>query len=426
MRQRRVDEPVTVVGIGAQGWSGLTEPSRAALREAEVVLGGPRQLDLLDASVAATRRAWPSPLVPALPGILDELAGRRVCVLASGDPMFFGIGTTLARTVGAARLRVLPHPSSISLACARLGWAVEGVELVSVVGRPLDGLRRHLAPGVRVLVLSAGAGSPAGIAELVAAQGFGPSAMTVLERLGDAGERVRTATAGTWDGGCDALNVVALDCVAEPGARLLGETPGLPDDAYDSDGQLTKREVRAVTLAHLAPRPGELLWDVGGGAGSIGIEWMRAHRTCRAITVESRPDRAARITANAGALGVPELRVVTGAAPDALAGLPRPDAVFIGGGLTGDGVLDACWDALAAGGRLVANAVTVQSEALLAAAHERHGGHLVRLQVSRAEPVGRGTAGGGADGAGRHRFHGWRAAMPVTIWTVQRDPGTTT
>ncbi|MDN5917252.1 MAG: precorrin-6y C5,15-methyltransferase (decarboxylating) subunit CbiE [Pseudonocardia sp.] len=401
-----MDEPVTVVGIGAEGWSGLADPSRDALRAADIVLGGPRQLDLLDASVAATRRAWPSPLVPALPGILDELAGQRICVLASGNPMFFGIGTTLARVVGAERLRVLPHPSSVSLACARLGWAVENVELVSVVGRPLARLRRSLAPGARVLVLSAGAGSPVQIAELVAAQGFGRSPMTVLERLGEAGERIVTGTAGTWSATSDALNVVALDCVADPGARLLGETPGLPDDAYDSDGQLTKREVRAVTLAHLAPRPGELLWDVGGGAGSVGIEWMRAHRTCRAITLESRPDRAERITANAASLGVPELRVVTGTAPEALHDLPRPDVVFVGGGLTGDGVLETCWDALSGGGRLVANAVTVQTEAVLAAAHERYGGHLVRLQVSRAEPVG--------------HFHGWRTSMPVTIWNVER------
>lgn len=413
-----MDEPVTVVGIGAEGWSGLTDPSREALRAAQVVLGGPRQLDLLDDSVAGTRRAWPSPLLPALPGVLDELAGYRVAVLASGDPMFFGIGTTLARVLGPQALRVLPHPSSISLACARLGWAVEDVDLVSVVGRPLDRLRRVLAPGARVLVLSAGAGSPGSIAELVAAQGFGPSAMTVLERLGGSGERVVTGTADTWTGTCAALNVVALDCVADPGARLPGETPGLPDDAYDSDGQLTKREVRAVTLAHLAPRPGELLWDVGGGAGSIGIEWMRAHRSCRAVAVESRPERAARIVANAASLGVPELRVVTGSAPQALRALPRPDAVFVGGGLTGDGVLEACWDALAGGGRLVANAVTVQTEAVLAAAHERYGGHLVRVQVSRAEPVGRAPVG-----ADKARFHGWRPAMPVTIWHVER--GTT-
>ncbi len=396
------DGVVAVVGIGADGWDGLAEPAREALRGADVVLGGPRQLDLLDPSVTAERREWPSPLVPALPGILDELAGHRVAVLASGDPMFFGIGATLAGITGPDRLRVLPHPSSLSLACARLGWKLEDVELVSIVGRALETVARRLAPGVRVLVLSAGAQSPSGIAKLVTEHGFGPSAMSVLEHLGGPGERIVHGTAADWGAPSEPLNLVALECAAEPGARLLGETPGLPDDAYDHDGQLTKREVRAVTLAHLAPRPGELLWDVGGGSGSIGIEWMRAHRGCRAVAVEARAERAERIAANAAALGVPGLRVVTGSAPDALDGLPRPDAVFVGGGLTRDGVLERV---LGTGARVVANAVTVQAEAVLADAHARHGGTLVRIQVGRAEPVG--------------GFHGWRQGMPVTIWSVQ-------
>ncbi|MBP2368074.1 precorrin-6y C5,15-methyltransferase (decarboxylating) subunit CbiE [Pseudonocardia parietis] len=398
---------VTVVGIGADGWAGLAEPARAALRDAEVLLGGPRQLDLLPGdAVPGERREWPSPLVPALPGILDELSGRRVAVLASGDPMFFGIGATLARVAGPDRLRVLPHPSSVALACARLGWGSEHVQVLSVVGRPLDTLRRALSPGARIVVLSAGAGSPAGIAELLTGAGWGGSPMTVLERLGAPDERVVSGTAAEWRGGSDPLNVVAVECRPDPGTRPLGETPGLPDTAYDHDGQLTKREVRAVTLAHLAPRPGELLWDVGAGSGSIGIEWMRAHRGCTAIAVESRPERAERITANAAALGVPGLRVVIGRAPGSLAGLPEPDVIFVGGGLTRDGVLDGCLAALKSGGRLVANAVTVQSEALLAAAHAEHGGELVRVQVARAEPVG--------------GFHGWRAAMPVTIWTHEK------
>ncbi|MFP5021733.1 precorrin-6y C5,15-methyltransferase (decarboxylating) subunit CbiE [Pseudonocardia phyllosphaerae] len=401
------DAPLTVVGLGADGWAGLPEPSRAALHDAEVLLGGPRQLDLLPDDVTGERRAWPSPLVPALPGLLEEYDGRRVAVLASGDPMFFGIGATLARIAGPERLRVLTHPSSAALACARLGWGSEHVTVLSVVGRPLDALRRALAPGARLLVLSAGAGSPSQIAALLDDAGWGPSRMTVLERLGAADERVVTGTAAGWRGESDALNVVAVEAVPERGTRLLGETPGLPDDAYVHDGQLTKRDVRAVTLAHLAPRPGELLWDVGAGSGSIGIEWMRADRTCRAVAVESRPERAERIAANAAALGVPGLKVVVGPAPDALADLERPDVVFVGGGLTRAGVLDACLDALGPGGRIVANAVTVQSEAALAAAHAAHGGELVRVQVSRAEPVG--------------GFHGWRPAMPVTIWTYEKE-----
>lgn len=397
------DRPITVVGIGADGWTGLPEPSRAALREAQTVLGGPRQLELLPGEVRGERRAWPSPLVPALPGILDELDGRRVAVLASGDPMFFGIGSTLARIAGPDRLRVLVHPSSVALACARLGWASEHVRVRSLVGRPLDALRRDLAPGARLVVLSEGAGSPAEVAGLLDGSGWGRSRMTVLERLGAGDERVTSATAAGWRGEADPLNVVAVECVADDPARTRGETPGLPDEAYDHDGQLTKREVRAVTLAHLAPRPGELLWDVGAGSGSIGIEWMRADPSCRAVAVESHPERAARIAGNAAALGVPGLRVVTGRAPDALAGLPEPDAVLVGGGLTRPGVLDACRAALRPGGRLVANAVTVQTEAVLAAAHAEHGGELVRVQVARAAPLG--------------GFHGWRPAMPVTIWT---------
>ncbi|ANY09262.1 bifunctional cobalt-precorrin-7 (C(5))-methyltransferase/cobalt-precorrin-6B (C(15))-methyltransferase [Pseudonocardia sp. HH130630-07] len=404
------DPVVSVVGIGADGWAGLPEPSRTALCEAQVLLGGRRQLDLLPTGdVRGVRRAWPSPLVPALPAILDDVAEQRVAVLASGDPMFFGIGATLARITGPERLRVLVHPSSVALARARLGWGAEQVRVLSVVGRPLDRVRRVLAPGARLLVLSAGAGSPAAIAELLVAAGWGGSAMTVLERLGADDERSVTGTARGWRGDADPLNVVAVECVPDPGTRPPGETPGLPDDAYAHDGQLTKREVRAVTLAHLAPRAGELLWDVGAGSGSIGIEWMRAHPDCRAVAVESHPERSARIPANAAALGVPDLRVVTGRAPDALAGLAPPDVVFVGGGLTRPGVLDACLAALRPGGRLVANAVTVQSEAVLAAAHATHGGDLVRVQVARAEPVG--------------GFDGWRPSMPVTIWSWTRTEG---
>ncbi|GEL20476.1 precorrin-6Y C5,15-methyltransferase [Pseudonocardia asaccharolytica DSM 44247 = NBRC 16224] len=401
------ETPVTVVGIGADGWNGLSGAAREAVCAAQVVLGAPRQLALLPAQVGAERVAWPSPMVPALPALFESLRDRRVCALASGDPMFFGLGATLARVLGPQRLRVLPVPSSAALACARLGWAADDVETVSVVGRPLAAVRRVLAPGRRVLVLSAGADSPKQLAALLAGDGYGPSAMTVLEQLGGPEERRLDGTARDWDHPPgDALNVVAVSCAAEAGARLLGEVPGLPDEAYEHDGQLTKREVRAVTLAQLAPRPGLLLWDVGAGAGSIAIEWMRAHRSCRAVAVESHPERAAAVTRNAAALGVPGLQVVTGRAPAALAGLPDPDTVFIGGGVTRDGVLDACWEALGSGGRLVANAVTLEAEGVLAAGHARFGGSLVRVAVQRAAPVG--------------GFTGWRPAMPVTIWSVEK------
>ena len=396
-----VPADVTVVGIGADGWAGLAEPGRAAVRGAEVVLGGPRQLALVAGHTDAEARAWPSPLLPALPELFAGLRGRRVCALASGDPMHYGLGATLARVLGP--VEVLTHPSSIALACARMGWAAESVEVVSAVGRPLAAVRRVLAPGARVLVLSEGAGTPGALATLLADDGWGDSALTVFEQLGGPAERRLDGTARHWaHPPGDPLNLVALTCDG-PGRAL---TPGLPDDAFEHDGQLTKREVRAVTLALLGPRRGELLWDVGAGNGSIALEWLRAHPTCRAVAVEPDPARAARIAANADALGVPGVRVVEGRAPDALDGLPTPDAIFIGGGVTADDVLPRCWEALPAGGRLVANAVTVESEGVLGAARARLGGELTRLSVARAAPVG--------------GFTGWRAAMPVTIWSVAK------
>ncbi|ANZ17636.1 precorrin-6Y C5,15-methyltransferase (decarboxylating) [Streptomyces noursei ATCC 11455] len=406
--------PLFVVGIGAEGWDGLSPAARRELAAAEVLLGGARQLALLPAECAGERVPWPSPLRPAVSGLLAAHAGRRVCVLASGDPMFYGIGRTLTEVMAedaAVRrpLRVLPHPSSVAYACARLGWAVEDTEVVTLVGRPAENLVRVLHDGRRVLVLSAGAGTPGEVAALLRERGFGPTRMRVLEQLGGAREQLVEGTATGWDAPAgDPLNVVALDCVREPDVPRLPVVPGLPDDAYEHDGQLTKRHVRAATLAALAPAPGELLWDVGGGSGSIAVEWLRAHRTCRAVGVERDADRAARIGRNARALGVPALRVVHGAAPAALAGLPTPDAVFIGGGLTAPGLLDACWDALPPGGRIVANTVTLESEALLTQWYRRHGGELVRLAVAHAVPVG--------------GFTGWRQAMPVTQWSAVKPP----
>ncbi|RXS79037.1 precorrin-6y C5,15-methyltransferase (decarboxylating) subunit CbiE [Streptomyces sp. TM32] len=420
-------EPLSVVGIGADGWDGLPAASRRALCAAEVLIGGARQLALLPAECTGERVPWPSPLRPAVPGLLAAYAGRRICVLASGDPMFYGIGRTLtevlaeeaecapADVLGEApapaghRLRILPHPSAVSYACARLGWPVEDTEVVTLVGRPAENLLRALYDGRRVLVLSAGAHTPAEVAALLRTHGFGPTRMRVLEQLGGARERTAEGVAADWGlPPGDALNVLALDCVRAPGTPHLSTVPGLPDAAYEHDGQLTKRHVRAATLAALAPAPGELLWDIGGGSGSIAVEWLRAHRSCRAVSVERDPVRAERIGRNARTLGVPGLRVVTGSAPAALEGLPVPDAVFIGGGLTAPGLLDACWDALPAGGRLVANTVTLESEALLAERHRRHGGELVRLAVSHAVPVG--------------GFTGWRQAMPVTQWSAVKPP----
>ncbi|MFD0149097.1 precorrin-6y C5,15-methyltransferase (decarboxylating) subunit CbiE [Streptomyces sp. NPDC055721] len=398
---------ISVVGIGADGWDGLPERSRRVLQAAEVLIGAPRQLDLLPAGECPGERiAWPSPLRPAVPGLLAAHEGREVAVLASGDPSFYGIARTL--TAAGAALRVHPHPSSVSYACARLGWPLEDTETVSLVARPLAALSAALHPGRRLLVLGEGPGTPAEVAALLRRTGWGATRVRVLEQLGGPAERLLDATAADWPyERTDALHVLALDCVRDPDTLRLGAAPGLPDEAYEHDGQLTKRYVRAATLAALAPAPGELLWDIGGGSGSIGIEWMRTHRSCRAIAVEKSPERAARITRNADALGVPALRVVTAKAPEGLAALPTPDAVFIGGGLTVPGLLDACWDALPPGGRLVANTVTLESEALLADRYRRHGGELVRLAVAAAVPVG--------------GFTGWRQAMPVTQWSVTKS-----
>ncbi|GHH70735.1 precorrin-6Y C5,15-methyltransferase [Streptomyces sulfonofaciens] len=414
---------VSVVGIGADGWAGLGPAARRELCGADVVIGGARQLALLPEECRGERVAWPSPLRPAVPRLLAAHADRRVAVLASGDPLFHGIGRAVAeeaaalRGEGVAEPRFLPHPSSVSYACARLGWPLEDTDVVTLVGRPTDRLAAALHDGRRLLVLSAGAGTPAEVAALLRDRGFGPSALRVLEQLGGPRERVvpdAGATADDWsEPPGDPLNIVAVECRRAPGAVRLGAVPGLPDTAYENDGQLTKRYVRAATLAALAPAPGELLWDVGGGSGSIAIEWLRAHHACRAVSVERDPVRAARIERNAARLGVPGLRVVTGAAPAALAELPAPDAVFVGGGLTAPGLLDTCWAALPPGGRLVVNTVTLESEALLADAHRRYGGELVRLAVAHAVPVG--------------TFTGWRQAMPVTQWAATkpedgRDP----
>jgi precorrin-6Y C5,15-methyltransferase (decarboxylating) len=398
---------LTVVGIGADGWDGLSPATRALVGAAEVLLGAERHLDYLPPAVGGERVCWPIPLTPNLPGLLAGLAGRRVCVVASGDPMHYGIGATLVRLLGADAVTVIPHPSSMALACARLGWPVEGTRILSAVGRPVGRLVGWLTPGQRLLLLSAGAETPAAVAAALVAAGYGASSLTVLEQLGGPAERRTEHRAAELTGtNFDPLNIVAIQAAADPGTRVLGRTPGLPDDAYAHDGQITKREIRAVSLARLAPRPGELLWDIGGGSGSVSIEWMRAARATRAIAVEQRADRAARIAANALALGVPDLHVVLGAAPAALDGLPTPDAIFIGGGGSHPALLDACWAALSPGGRLVANAVTLQTEAVVVARCAELGGDLVRLEISHAVPLG--------------RFTGWQAAHPVTQWTVTK------
>ncbi|MCL2535462.1 MAG: precorrin-6y C5,15-methyltransferase (decarboxylating) subunit CbiE [Nocardiaceae bacterium] len=403
-------DEIFVVGIGADGWDGLSPRARTAIREAEVLMGSARQLALVPAS-PALRVPWPSPMLPALPALFDEHRERRVCVLASGDPMFHGVGVTLGRVLGPERLRVIAHPSSVSLACARLGWALHETPTVSLVGRPVATLAANLIDGERLLVLSTDEHTPAAVADLLRDRGFGGTAMAVLEQLGGPAEHVVRGIAATWGRAPgDPLNVIALELRATPDTPRLTRTPGLPDSAFQGDGQMTKHEVRALTLSALAPAPGELLWDVGGGSGTIGIEWMRTDPRCRAVAFEREERRVAQIVDNATRLGVPALRVLGSAPATFTDESSAPDAIFVGGGVTQDGMLDACWERLRVGGRMVVNAVTAESEALVLHWHSRLGGELRKFQVYRGEPLGGFTA--------------WRPQLPVAQWSVVKPHST--
>jgi precorrin-6Y C5,15-methyltransferase (decarboxylating) len=399
---------LSIVGIGEDGIDGLSPVARGLVGGAEVVFGGKRHLALAAALIRGAARPWPSPFDRAIDEVV-ALRGRQVCVLASGDPFVHGVGSLLARRVEPHETMVVPAPSAFSLAASRLGWALPEIALVSLHARALDLVRPHLQPGMRVLALTSDGETPAALARLLAEADFGPSRFTVLEALGGPRERIRDTTAAQFDlGPINDLNVVAVEVAAGPGARVIARTAGLPDAMFEHDGQITKREVRAVTLSSLAPRRGELLWDIGAGAGSVAIEWMLADPTLRAIAVEVCPDRAARVRRNAAALGVPALHIIEGEAPAALDAMPRPDAIFIGGGVGAPGMLDGAMAALRPGGRLVVNAVTLDTEALLIARHAALGGDLIRLAVARAEAVGDNQL---------ERLV-WRPALPVTqfVW----------
>jgi precorrin-6B C5,15-methyltransferase / cobalt-precorrin-6B C5,C15-methyltransferase len=394
---------LSIVGIGEDGVDGLSVTARGLISAAEIVFGGKRHLALAAPLIRGAARPWPSPFDGAAAEV-GHHRGRQVCVLASGDPFHYGVGAVLARTIDANEMIVVPAPSAFSLAAARLGWSLAETTLLSVHGRNLDLIRPHLQPGARILALTSDGDGPAALAELLAQSGFGASRLTVLEALGGARERISAATAAALDlGAIDALNTLAIEVSAAAGARVISRSSGLADDLFEHDGQITKREVRAVTLSSLSPRRGELLWDIGAGSGSVAIEWMLADPlVMRAIAVEERADRAASINRNAAAFGVPGLDVVQGSAPEALANLPPPHAVFVGGGAGAPGVLDTASAALRAGGRLVVNAVTLETEALLIARHAAFGGELIRIAISRAGAVGGKT--------------GWRAALPITQW----------
>ncbi|WP_207447209.1 precorrin-6y C5,15-methyltransferase (decarboxylating) subunit CbiE [Roseomonas marmotae] len=389
---------LTILGIGEDGVNGLSPAARDLLRGAAVVYGGRRHLSLAEGLIQGEARPWPSPMDGAYPALL-ACRPRPVVVLASGDPFCFGVGSVLAGLVPPGEMLCIPAPSAFALACARLGWPGQDCATISFCGRPLEPVRALLQPGARILALSADGGTPGALAELLNRLGFGPTRMHVLEALGGPREAIASTTAEAFSLSPGPLNLVALEVAAGPGARVLPLSTGLPDDVFEHDGQITKAEIRAMTLAALAPRQGELLWDIGCGSGSVGIEWMLRHPANRAIGLEPKPERAARAARNALALGVPRLRVVQAAAPEGLAGLPAPDAVFIGGGCDA-AVLDAAWAALRSGGRLVANAVTVETEALFLASHARLGARLTRIGLERMDAIG--------------TRHGFRPAMTVT------------
>ncbi len=397
---------LSIIGIGEDGPDGLSVAACALISQASLVIGGARHLILADTLITGTRQVWPSPIADALP-MLRAHSPAPAVVLASGDPFCFGVGPMLAGAFDRQEWQCLPAPSSLSLACARLGWAQNTTEIISFCGRPVAALAALLNPGTRVLALSENANTPARAAELLVAHGFGPSEITLLEALGGPHERIRATTAAHFNlTDANPLNLLAITLKASPTAKIAPLGTGLDDDLFAHDGQITKREIRAATLSALEPKRGGLLWDIGTGSGSIAIEWMRAHPSNRAIAIDRHLERLARAMSNAAQLGVTALTSVQGAAPEALHGLPEPDAIFIGGGAQTQGVLPTAWAALKPGGRMVINAVTIETEAVLFEALRTYGGTLSRLSVERLTDVG--------------TMHGFRPAMTITQWSATR------
>ena len=397
---------LAVVGIGEDGIDGLSPAARRLVAQATFVVGGRRHLALAGPLNAETL-VWPSPIESSL-DLIEARRGSPSCVLASGDPFFFGVGAMLMRRFKADEMICVPAPSAFALAAARLGWSEQDCAFVSLHGRPLEAIVPHLQPGARILALSWDDATPAKLAALLTARGMGRSKLTICEALGGPSERVRATEAQSFAlDNVAALNTIALETVVNREARVLPRAAGLPDDWFEHDGQITKREVRAITLGALAPCRGELLWDVGSGSGSVAIEWMLADPMNGAVAIEARHDRAARIARNALDFGVPHLSVVTGEAPKVFADLPSPDAIFIGGGASETGLMERARTSLAPGGRLVVNAVTLETQAQCVEWRARLGGELVQIAVAHAEPLG--------------RFSGWRAAMPVVQWRLVKS-----
>jgi len=400
-----------VIGIGEDGWDDLSADARDLLYESEIVLGGERHLKMLPKDWEGERIVWSSPIREAVSKIVswrpeDSASAQKVAIMASGDPLCYGIAAKLLRHLPIEEIWIKPALTTFSLMCSRIGWSLPDVETLTIHGRPLEMLHPFVQPGAKLLVLSKGEESPEQAAKLLCARGFGKSIITVLEHLGGRKERQFSGQADSWnhpEGA--ALNAMAIECIPESNATILSRIPGLPDEAFFHDGQLTKREIRAVSLSRLMPVVDQVLWDVGAGCGSVAIEWMRTSPRCRAVAIEKSKSRLKLIEQNSQELGVPMLQIISGSAPEVLADLPAPDAVFIGGGLSSGNLLQTCWNALKPGGRLVANAVTLEGEQkLLQWQNENAGksgasGDLTRLSISRAEKIG--------------KFQGWKEMRSV-------------
>lgn len=394
---------LSIIGIGVGGLDSLSPVARSALDSAKVIFGGKRHLKFLGDD-SRDLQNWSSPFVKSIDRILS-FRGKSVAILATGDPLWYGAGSTLLKVIPPEETRVYPSSSAYSLAAARMGWALENTLCLTVHGRKLENIIPSITPNAQLFILCHNGDTPADVAGLLSDRGFGDSDMTALSHLDGTDEAIHKNTASNWqDHDLPNLTILAVHCIAGPDAVIMPTTPGLPDDAFEHDGKLTKREIRAATLAALSPLPGQHLWDVGAGCGSIALEWCRAACDATASAVETHTDRLNSIRTNAMALGVPDLEIINGRAPEALKPLAKPDAIFIGGGLSTNNIVKTCWEALSRHGRLVANAVTIEGETRLVQAQASYGGELIRFAISRAEPVG--------------SFQGWHPMMPVTQWRV--------
>jgi precorrin-6Y C5,15-methyltransferase (decarboxylating) len=393
---------LSIVGIGEDGLGGLNAIALSVLEQATIIVGGERHLSMLSPDDKREKITWKSPFHASITEIISR-RGEAICVLASGDPLCYGVGATILKHIPISEVTIIPTLSAFSLACSRLGWPLTEVESLSLCGRPADLLQSYIYPGAKLLILSEGKNTPVIVAEILRKRGYGNSKITVLERMGNVEESIFTDIANNWTKtNIAALNTIAVECIGDMGIVPLSRFPGLPDNAFHHDGQLTKREVRAVTLSSLAPLPGELLWDVGAGCGSISIEWLRSHVRCRAIAIEQNSTRLNYIADNAAALGTPNLQIIAGKSTEVIENLPTPNAIFIGGGVTEPEILEMCWKALLSGGRMVVNVVTLEGEQRLYQWYEKVGGNFTRIAIQRAEPIG--------------KFLGWKGMSPVTQW----------